>query len=446
MSADSPFAHLVFQLQQMAEEGRSLYGDELLSALGGAADVYAAASTFTPGLDSIAEPTIHDANEALSMDYGHLPTLARFLMRESSAAVAGRAFMWRTEIWNKHLTLFTRRAANDDLPCKIIWLDATANAHLYKTAFQRATSVWEHAPQLAGKIYQICDSAFGKSTLFDRESGAPTHRIARIETMVGHLVKTHDYKAPAIISFKKMAEVSAFVRDMSHGHFYAARGTNAFERADALFVVGTPSPDLLSMERLGRCLFSKREDPFNARWTCRNLAYPYSIHDEDSLSVYDEARKCSRPGKVGEGVSYPVSGFWHDHDLQAILESVRDAELVQAAHRARPLHRATDIWLVENIPIAELPLTRLLTVNMAMGAPPGVDSYRWPEVLQLARELGVITSADLADFFDISADTAVRWLNAILTYHGDEFERVAAVARRGRGRPLRAIGRKPLIM
>jgi hypothetical protein len=73
---------------------------------------------------------------------------------------------------------------------------------------------------------------------------------------------------------------------------------------------------------------------------------------------------------------------------------------VQAIHRARPLIRAVDVWLLTNVPLSDLPV-ELVSLRELFDAPEGVDVYRWPEVVQLAKQrmdtAGMVTTADLVD-------------------------------------------------
>ena len=48
---------------------------------------------------------------------------------------------------------------------------------------------------------------------------------------------------------------------------------------------------------------------------------------------------------------YPAGGFWADDDLQALVWQLREAEILQAVHRARPVHRPVPIFLLCNLPL-----------------------------------------------------------------------------------------------
>ena len=96
-------------------------------------------------------------------------------------------------------------------------------------------------------------------------------------------------------------------------------------------------------------------------------------------------------GATGRGRAYPAGGFWDDPDLQALLWSYRDAELIQAVHRCRPVLREVDIWLLSNLPLPELPPAELLSLHELLGAPANTQPHKWNATMQaferLAQEL-----------------------------------------------------------
>ena len=282
------------------------------------------------------------------------------LTEESAAALSGSDYPHRVVLAKGNLHLFLRHAVNAQLPPHVIWLDATANPYLYRriTGWQIETV----APRvkLQGTVHQVWDSANTKSSLIADKQ--PTLKTDKLKAQIRQIIARYAYRRPAVISFQALRDSW---ENVEHGHFYASRGTNRFEDCDALIVAGTPQPSTADLVRTARMLFADRMEPFRTEWTARDIPFNYRAPD-------------------GSGFSFLASGFWGDPDLEALLWQVREAEIIQSAHRVRPIRTPKDIWLLTNLPIADLPPTHLLTVRELFGAPIGVDPYIWPQVLAVA--------------------------------------------------------------
>lgn len=417
MSPTEPLAEVLHILSRLADEDAKAEGEDLLTLLGGPDHVLGACEGWImPTTAAVIPPEIFSARDAERVPFAFLQHLAPLLAREAAAAAEGRPYPHRIIVANGHLSLLLRNPPSDKLPPHVLWLDATASPRLYEATFRRRAQVVDAQPALQGTIYQVYDRYNGKSSLIDKD-GKQTSKAGQLEQQVQRIIETRGYKAPAIISFKDLVEGLESFSGLDHAHFHAARGTNSLEDADCLIVAGTPQPSTTEMEFMARMIFWERMTAFQPEFTAREL--PYSYVDTE-----------------GKGRAYPVSGFWGDPDLQAILWSVREAELIQAAHRCRPVNKPVDIWLLTNVPLPELPPAELISIRELMGAPEGVDIYRWPEVLELAQELGTVTTSDLMGYFNLDRHTAYRYLDQLV--ETGEFER--AVVKTGkRGRPPAAV-------
>ena len=407
MDPREPAAELMHALLGLAP-GEHVHGPELLERLGGAESVSAAVGDTTIPADLL-EPEIHDAWDAHQVPYTHLFTTLALLNRESAAALRGENYVHRVIVGKGALTLLLRHAVNDHLPAHLVWLDATANERLYRACFGRPVEVVDAQPATSGRIYQLYERANTKTSLILRdkptggkawESGkvSPSAKTAQSVQLVRRIVG-RGYRSPVVISFQGVLEQSE-LGELRHVHFYAARGTNAFEDCDATIIVGTPQPSLYDLERMAAMIFFERDRAFASEWT-----------------VVDRPYRFVSP--TGQGASYPTSGFWGDPDLQAVLWSVREAEIIQAAHRGRPVNHATDIWLLTNVPIDELPPDELLSMREVMGAPAGVSPWEWGRIVEAAERIaatrGVVTiAAMMADLGLTSRKTASKYLNLIL--------------------------------
>ena len=244
----------------------------------------------------------------------------------------------------------------------------------------------------------------------------------KLRAQVEHLITTRNYQAPALISYKSVVQELSDIALDSTGHFGAERGTNRLEACDVLFVIGAPQPQLRQMIDMAAMLYDERTTPFRALWSDRE-AVPYE----------------------GTPYGWPIGGYWDEPSLQVIVRQVREAELIQAIHRARPLRRSVDIWLLTNVPLPYVPVT-LHDVREVFDAPLGVDMYAWPAFRRWVAEYldthEHLTTGAIAEHLSIQAGAARRYLDAVAQADGYVLLRVRGD---GRGRPSLALAKPPLV-
>ena len=423
MDLEAPITHMLALLTVVAgqAEGKPICGPELLNLLGGPDKVIEATHDY---LDNELQPTPRIANAEdvpEKTPYRHAETTTRLLYREAMLAKAGRSYVWRVGAQAGHLHLYLRRPVNEHLPRHMIWLDATANVELYNACF--ATPDWHWRviePQLRmrGRFFQVHDRSNTKGSLVknDEETGEPIPmvRVEQAARLMDKIIEDKCYEAPAVIAPQDVFKVSQRLSKLDHGHFFAARGTNAHEDCDALFVLGVSMPPTTQVERAAAMIYQERDEAFPDQWHA--VLKPYNWRDDD-----------------GNAWAFPTQGYWACRELQAVLESLREAELVQAAHRARPLHRDIDVWLLNNLPTIGLPLTRLYSMRELLEAPDGVNVFKWDAAYLAAcridEERGVVTVRDLVAACGLSPETARAYLRKLENEYGWETEAVRSGSR-----------------
>lgn len=419
MDATQPLTEMLHLLSAICQATpRPVQGDELLEALGGAQAVLSACKLYEIPIDLLASGDIHRAEEAGSTPYFHLPALVALLAREAAQNGAGPQ---RIIASDGHLTLLLRRKPNaEKLPAHIIWLDATGKPEIYKQLFGRRVETVDAQPAIHGKIYQVIDRTNSKQQIQPnqkerarRKLTGDTEQAIQARKLIETIIGQHGYERPSLITFK---DFDSSALDVKRGHFYAARGTNEHENADAVFILGAPQADIYGLIKLAKMIYFERETSFNPVWCVREQIYAHIAED-------------------GLGRSYPVSGFWQDPDLQVILEMIREDEIVQAAHRGRPVNHPTDIWLLTNIPIWSLPPDELLTMRGIMDAPEGVNIWKWNRVQRLLDERDQITISDLValglhyetanEYFELIPTLFPEWEKTLVkTSHGGKPKKV----------------------
>jgi len=413
-----PLAVVLTGLRSLCEQGVTTDGESLLGHLGGAAFVAQACAEADIPLDPhYLAPDIQNAKDVAEVPYAYLHQLVPILEREAGAAAQGIQYLHRVVVHKGHLQLYLRRPVDDKLPRYIAWLDATADERIYRACLQRKVRVVDAQPELRGRIYQVWSRANGKGTLLSKE-GVLTPKAGQLEAQVRRVIERGGYQSPAIISFQKVVDGTPTFEAMPNSHFYAARGTNALEDCDALIVAGTPQPRATDIQTIAVMLFQERLEAFTAHWSAKWQSYNYI-------------------GPDGKGARWPVGGFWGEPDLVAVLWSLREAEIIQAAHRARPVNREVDIWLLTNLPVRELPPTELMSLRELYGAPEGVRVFGWSGALDWARSWPEphFTTGDMVRGIDIDWHTARKYVQALAQEHPGEFRLIQAEPGRGCGRP-----------
>lgn len=437
MSLIDPLAEMLHRLTSLAVAPQYTRGPELIDALGGAPEIISLIdSANIPASADILNPEIHEARRVEDMPYAHLFALAKLLHREAShpggisRIIAGKGT----------LTLLLRHAPNAKLPPHVVWCDATANERLYRACFQRPVQVVDAQPAIGGKIYQLYERANTKTSLAPRdkpESGKAwesqessiSSKAIQATQVIERVIERYEH--PVAISFQDVLSKTT-LKDIAHVHFYASRGTNLFEEADATIILGTPQPSLYDIEKAAAMIFLERDRAFAAQWTTAEREYRF-VSPEGQTPVY------------------PVSGFWGDPDLQAMLWSLREAEIIQAAHRGRPVNHEVDIWLLTNIPLDELPPDKLLTMREVLGAPDGVNVFDWERIVEAAEEIaaekGGVTIADMMQALGLkNRKTANKYLQLILDNDdGWESGLFKPNDRSFGGRPQKSIRRKEVL-
>lgn len=398
-------------------------GPELLAQLGGAEHVRDVCDAEVFALGDLEAPRLRGGPDGVdSVPYNHLVDLLQLLLREAREAADGADYVRRVRVTPGGLQLLLRR--RQDLLSRqvtrhVIWLDATANTDLYRLMFDRDVHVVAPRVQMAGRVYQVHASLNNRDTLIGEDVPAPapnkrgkprSSKRQDVRDQVDQLVRAHGHQRPAVITYKPL---TAHFSPYETAHFGNLRGSNRMRECDSLMLVGTPQAPLNELRDQAAMLHQQRMRPFDTSWS-------------------EEIR---RYGALPWG--YAASGFYGEPALHALLLQNREAELVQAAHRVRPLFRPVSVYLLTNLPLPDLPPDELLSLNDVYDAPPGVDAARWPLVEALAARLGGrMTAADLMSdpALQLPERTARRWIEALRGHQGWA---VTDQERPGRGRPVR---------
>jgi hypothetical protein len=391
-------ALLLEKMRALCTSGVCFYGPTLLERLGGAEAVSEMIRYYRVPLSAVAPPPITDEREVDSVPYNFLASFVPVLKREVECALRGERYIWRIMLTGEGLSIFSRKFVNEKMPKHIIWFDATGDPNLYELMFGRKVRVVNLRPKMKGKIIQIIDRANGKTSLMKSKmpdgSVTSTGKTTQAHCLINHI--TRGCEKVGVITFKSIEDKFASEK-CEVSHFYANRGSNAMEKIPVIAVLGTPQPPLVQIETIAKSLLNDRMEPFDTSWVVEDV--PYRSVDSE-----------------GNRWCYPVSNF-RDATLRSIMEQFREYEILQSAHRNRPLTNQHVVYLLTNIPVDELPPDQIVTMRDLVGAPLGVNIFDWSVLIEICEkielECGAVRVDELAERMGVSRTTALKYFDML---------------------------------
>lgn len=366
--ADTPFAGLFHELLALAtsEAGLSdagVSGRALLDAIGPhLRTAYQYALHLLEEVRAgatIDEPLLSSPADVETAPPSILPPLLKAAIPEYKAWSAGADdWLSRIHVEGGQLRIDGRSNPWRKLREKAtVLLDATGRADIYRELLGREVTDYEPPARMSGRVYQITNRLNGKRQLEDATSGY----VDETKRLFSRIILQHDYRRPALVTFKALLGQFTDLFGDNVAHFYGQRGSNSLEHADALFVLGSPSPPGWQLLRTAAMLYADRMVPFaKAETPAGSLGAAFA----ERLLPFRHERAGLVPHRM-------TTGYWDDWNgqLEVLHGMYREDELLQAVHRARPLTREVDVWLLSSIPTT-LPLAGIFDDwAEALGAP-----------------------------------------------------------------------------
>lgn len=434
----------------MDSADRPIKGKGLLDRIGPVlGDVFAQfeLDAMLPDIPQVSSPAEIDETA-----YWYAGDLLRLLVPEWEIwRRGGDTWLERVVCTKDGLLLLDRGHVWEALPPRMICLDATGRADLYRQMFNTEIRLVAPRVRRQGRLIQIVDRYNGKRQLVrdrrggksaesapvDGEDSAESERavnrsLLEAVAIVKQIVRRNEYKNPAVITFMRAEAMFASVGRTTH--FYAQRGSNAFQDCDALFVVGTPSPADAQLQAGVAALFHERTEPFAVRVLENGHLLPLRT---TVLRPY--------PIRDGQGrvPARYITGLWHDPHLLTMLGSHREDELLQSVHRSRMMIRPVDVYLLSSIPIDE-PLDELHeSPEMLIGCPTGMYWRTWLKLLPWLEQQETVSAESLAEAAGVSVDHVYRqrWLEVIAAEYSATWQ-IDRLRRQMRGRPPKILRRE----
>ncbi|MCH8295176.1 DUF3854 domain-containing protein [Candidatus Poribacteria bacterium] len=237
-----------------------------------------------------------------------------------------------------------------DVP--ILLLDALGNPDLLSLLIRRDIDVCE-LPSVCPdtEITQVLDGSYGITSLWNQKTDQPKSSLDRL---MKKAVIPLCGKTPAetlVITWKKVADYLRGLQDKGElprsvavEHYGNLEGSNEYQDRRTVILLGTPQINPADLEELAHALFANDDEPISMDTLEVFKAYDYVDCDGNG---YETLVKC-----------------FVDDRVQLLARTFREDEIMQAAHRIRPLLTGgKQIVLLTDLPINDLPPTRLTTLD-----------------------------------------------------------------------------------
>ena len=247
---------------------------------------------------------------------------------------------------------------------RLLVLDGTASPEILRTFIPDLAVSDEIRVERNAFVVQVTDRTFYRGSLLkSTEAGEEADRydpdrwkevcgfIGRIAQGSRTLVVTNRGVRCQLTGEddKTALPISAKCGDADVAHFGNIRGSNEFENHDAVIILGRDEPSVADAERSAMAIWYDTKEPIeliprdhNGRLNYPRQLRPYVTQDG---SVTTERVAC-----------HP------DPRVQAVVEQIREAEMLQAIDRLRLIHsdRRKTVYILCNIPL-DIPVDRLVT-------------------------------------------------------------------------------------
>ncbi len=235
--------------------------------------------------------------------------------------------------------------ANLGMPTLI--MDATANPNLMANVFPNLTHGLDARATDGDGVFrvQVRDFTGSMAALIPAKEARPTAESVARQRALGVITRLFQLCGPVGLIQPKAAqewlqEHAPLPDDVIAGHFGAIRGQNAYEAVRALIVAGRLRPSARDVEDMASIL------------TGRAVAQVEPDHSKPAILPKRPEYFLMRDG------SYAPAGLVEYHPdgvAQAVLQSVRDAELYQAMERGRSVRRSEaqplHVLIYSNVPL-----------------------------------------------------------------------------------------------
>jgi hypothetical protein len=246
----------------------------------------------------------------------------------------GRANLNTVTVLDGTVKVFGLRTPRIGKEVPVLLLDGTGSAALNRILFGDLTH--EHIPvERRAHVTGTTGKTYSRQSVTgcDRHGEPISSRAAdaeRLRQEIADVVRRQD--GPVFVCATKKAEdaLAPILPGVAQvGHFAAVRGINAWEECRTAVPVGR---EQVAPQRL------------------EEMARPFTVADREAFQAFGCYVKQTRGRRMRSGEVRPVEVEVHpDPRCQKLLEQIREAEIVQAADRVRPIFNERFIVLLNEL-------------------------------------------------------------------------------------------------
>jgi hypothetical protein len=244
--------------------------------------------------------------------------------------------------------------------CRLILLDAFGDVELLSKLTNRKLVAWTQPCAIDAEVIQIVDGYYGITTMWKKKAkseggGIPKKTLEKRIIPAAKNIASQDPEGTVIITWKlihqyieKLQKEGKFDNRVVIDHFGNVRGSGEYEHKRQVIIIGAPSIRVEDLLQIANCIWHDDPEPLDDTMVKDGNWRPYQYREEET----------------GNGYAVQVREF-KDRRLNLLLKTYREYEIAQAAHRIRPLLYPGEkkIWLLTNLPIDELPPTRVTDLS-----------------------------------------------------------------------------------
>lgn len=244
--------------------------------------------------------------------------------------------------------------------CRLILLDAFGDVELLSKLTNRKLQAWTIPMAMDAEVIQIVDGYYGITTMWKKRAkaeggGFPKKTLEKRLIPAASNIAAQDPDGTLIITWnlihqyiEKLQKEGTFDNRVVVDHFGNVRGSGEYEHKRQVIIIGAPSIQVEDLLQIANCIWHDDPEPLDDTMIKDGNWRPYQYREEET----------------GNGYAVEVREF-KDQRLNLLLKTYREYEIAQAAHRIRPILSPGEkkIWLLTNLPIDELPPTKVTDLN-----------------------------------------------------------------------------------
>jgi hypothetical protein len=268
------------------------------------------------------------------IDHDDIPNVIRMLRQIRREWDTGRAGLNTVTVLDGTVKVFGLRTPRIGKETPVLLLDGTGSATLNRALFGDLTH--EHIPvERRAHVTGTTGKSYSRQSITgcDRHGEPIPSRAAEAERLrqeIADVARRQDGPVFVCATMKGEAALAPVLPGVAQcGHFAKLRGINAWEECETAVIVGR---EQVSPQRI------------------EDMARPFTVADPEPFQAFGGYVRQTRGRRMRSGEVRPVEVEIHpDPRCQELLEQIREAEIVQAADRVRPIFNERSIVLLNEL-------------------------------------------------------------------------------------------------